>query len=220
MGIAFFAAYGVLLYYNCEAYSSARANQVGTKHEPSKPLTLTEGFIRIALLRITHMHTSFFPANLDLGCIKNGLKLGKVTLKIKKSFIEVASTEQSSLAKENNFTKALWGTYASHIKNMIKGVNDGFEKKLILEGVGYKSQVSGNKLVLALGFSHPVEVEIPAGLTIKAEKNILTTSGIDKELVGAFSAKVRALKKPEPYKGKGFRYSDEVIRRKQGKKSV
>jgi large subunit ribosomal protein L6 len=123
-------------------------------------------------------------------------------------------------AKENKQTKALWGTYASHIKNMIKGVNDGFEKKLILEGVGYKSQVAGNKLVLALGFSHPVEVIIPEGLNVKAEKNLLTIGGIDKELVGSFTAKVRALKKPEPYKGKGFRYFDEVIRRKQGKRSV
>ena len=125
-----------------------------------------------------------------------------------------------AVAKENKQTKALWGTYASHIKNMIKGVNDGFEKKLILEGVGYKSQVNSDKLILALGFSHPVEVEIPAGLNVKAEKNLLTISGIDKELVGSFSAKVRALKKPEPYKGKGFRYHDEIIRRKQGKKSV
>jgi len=125
-----------------------------------------------------------------------------------------------SVPKENNQTKVLWGTYASHIKNMVKGVNEGFEKKLILEGVGYKSQVNGNKLILALGFSHPVEVEIPPELNVKAEKNILTISGIDKELVGSFSAKVRALKKPEPYKGKGFRYFDEVIRRKQGKKSV
>jgi large subunit ribosomal protein L6 len=125
-----------------------------------------------------------------------------------------------SLVKENNQTRALWGTYASHIKNMVKGVNDGFEKKLVLEGVGFKSQVNGNKLVLALGFSHPVEVEIPAGLTVKAEKNTIFISGIDKELVGAWSAKVRALKEPEPYKGKGFHYSDEIVRRKQGKKSV
>ena len=125
-----------------------------------------------------------------------------------------------SLAKVNNQTKALWGTYASHIKNMVKGVNEGFEKKLVLEGVGYKSQVIGNKLVLALGFSHPVEIEIPPGLTIKAEKNIVTISGIDKELVGSWSAKIRALKKPEPYKGKGFHYDNEVVRRKQGKKSV
>lgn len=125
-----------------------------------------------------------------------------------------------SVPKENKQTKSLWGTYASHIKNMIEGVNNGFEKKLILEGVGYKSQVSGNKLVLALGFSHPVEVIIPEGLNVKAEKNLLTILGIDKELVGSFSAKIRDLKKPEPYKGKGFHYSDEIIRRKQGKKSV
>ena len=125
-----------------------------------------------------------------------------------------------SIPKINNQNRALWGTYASHIKNMVKGVNEGFEKKLILEGVGYKSQVVGNKLVLALGFSHPVEVEIPANLTVKAEKNLLTIEGNDKESVGAFSAKIRDLKKPEPYKGKGFRYHDEVIRRKQGKKNV
>ena len=122
--------------------------------------------------------------------------------------------------KENNQTKALWGTYASHIKNMVKGVNDGFEKKLVLEGVGYKSQVTGTKLILALGFSHQVEVEIPAELKVKAEKNLLTISGIDKELVGSFSAQIRDLKKPEPYKGKGFHYYDEVVRRKQGKKSI
>ncbi len=125
-----------------------------------------------------------------------------------------------TIAKENKQTKALWGAYASHIKNMVKGVTEGFEKKLILEGVGYKSQVNGDKLVLALGFSHPVEVMIPANLAVKAEKNLLTISGIDKELVGSFSAKLRAMKKPEPYKGKGFRYHDEVIRRKQGKKSA
>lgn len=122
--------------------------------------------------------------------------------------------------KKNNQTKTLWGTYASHVKNMIRGVNEGFEKKLVLEGVGYKSQTVGNKLVLSLGFSHPVEIEIPQELNVKAEKNILTISGINKELVGSFSAKIRALKKPEPYKGKGFRYIDEIIRRKQGKKSV
>ncbi len=125
-----------------------------------------------------------------------------------------------SPVKENISSKALWGTYASHIKNMIIGVNAGYEKKLILEGVGYKSEVSGKNLVLALGFSHPVKVEIPEGLKVTAEKNIITVSGIDKELVGQFTAKVRALKKPEPYKGKGFRYDTEVIRRKQGKKTA
>lgn len=123
--------------------------------------------------------------------------------------------------KENDRTvNALWGTYASHVKNMIEGVNNGFSKKLILEGVGFKSEVAGTVLKLALGFSHPVNVEIPTGLTVTAEKNNITISGINKELVGAFSAQIRTLKKPEPYKGKGFHYSDEVVRRKQGKKAA
>ena len=117
-------------------------------------------------------------------------------------------------------TNALWGTYASHVKNMITGVNDGYTKKLILEGVGFKSEVAGDTLNLALGFSHPVKVKIPEGLTVTAEKNNITVIGIDKELVGQFTSSLRSLKKPEPYKGKGFRYSDEVIRRKQGKKAA
>lgn len=115
---------------------------------------------------------------------------------------------------------ALWGTYASHLRNMIAGVNKAFEKKLIVEGIGFKSEVKGKELHLALGFSHPVKIGIPDGLKVTAEKNIITISGIDIETVGQFVAKTRALKKPEPYKGKGIRYSDEVIRRKQGKKSV
>lgn len=115
---------------------------------------------------------------------------------------------------------ALWGAYASHVKNMVDGVNIGYTKKLILEGVGFKSEVSGQNLNLALGFSHPVKVSIPSSLTVTAEKNVITVFGIDKELVGSFTASVRAMKKPEPYKGKGFRYFDEVIRRKQGKKAA
>ena len=117
-------------------------------------------------------------------------------------------------------SKALWGTYASHLINMVSGVNTPFTKKLILEGIGYKSEVKGDKIVFALGFSHPVEVVIPSTLKVTAEKNNITISGSNKEEVGAFAAKIRALKKPEPYKGKGMRYDTEVIRRKQGKKSV
>jgi large subunit ribosomal protein L6 len=116
--------------------------------------------------------------------------------------------------------KALWGTYASHIKNMIAGVNKPYEKKLIVEGIGFKADVKGKDLALALGFSHPINVPIPADLKVISEKNIVTVSGIDSEKVGQFAAVVRALKKPEPYLGKGIRYSDEVIRRKQGKKAA
>jgi len=122
--------------------------------------------------------------------------------------------------KEDKLSRSLWGTTASHINNMIAGVNKPFEKQLILEGVGFKSEVSGKTLVLALGFSHPVREEIPEGLTVKAEKNVITITGINIEQVGQFAAHIRQLKKPEPYKGKGFRYRDEVIRRKEGKKSV
>jgi len=115
---------------------------------------------------------------------------------------------------------ALWGTYASHIRNMIAGVNTPYVKKLIIEGIGFKSDIKGKELNLALGFSHPINMIIPNDLTVTAEKNIITVSGIDCESVGQFASRVRSMKKPEPYKGKGIRYEDEVIRRKQGKKSA
>lgn len=126
----------------------------------------------------------------------------------------------TSLAENTVFSRALWGTYASHINNMISGVNKPFEKKLVIEGIGFKSDVKGDNLVMSLGFSHEVIVPIPAGLKVTAEKNVLTISGIDKEKVGRFAADIRANKKPEPYKGKGIRYEKEVVRRKQGKKTA
>lgn len=116
--------------------------------------------------------------------------------------------------------RAIIGTYASHVRNMIEGVNTGFTKKLFIEGVGFKWDVQGKKLNLSLGFSHPVSMAIPDGLTVAADKATLTISGFDKELVGQFAANVRDQKKPEPYKGKGIRYDNEVIRRKQGKKAA
>ena len=125
-----------------------------------------------------------------------------------------------NIKRNDKFSQSLWGTYASHIKNMIAGVQTPYQKKLILEGVGFKSEVKGKVFNFALGFSHPVVVPIPEGITATAEKNNITITGIDKELVGNFTAAIRALKKPEPYKGKGMRYEGEVIRRKQGKKTV
>ena len=122
--------------------------------------------------------------------------------------------------KETVFAKALWGTYGSHLINMIQGVTTGFQKKLIIEGVGFKSNVVGNKLVLDLGFSHTIEEEIPKDLSVTAEKNVVTITGFDKELVGQFSATIRSYKRTEPYKGKGIRYEGEIVRRKQGKKTV
>ena len=125
-----------------------------------------------------------------------------------------------NIKRNDKFSKSLWGTYASHIKNMIKGVETPYQKKLILEGVGFKSEVKEKELHFALGFSHPVIVKLPEGIVATAEKNNITITGIDKELVGSFTAGIRSLKKPEPYKGKGMRYENEVIRRKQGKKTA
>ncbi len=116
--------------------------------------------------------------------------------------------------------KALWGTYSSHLQNMIAGVNKHFERKLIVEGIGYKADVKGKDLHMALGFSHPIKVEIPSNLKVTSEKGVITVTGIDSEAVGQFASKIRAFKKPEPYKGKGIRYDGEVIRRKQGKKTA
>ncbi|MBI2096440.1 MAG: 50S ribosomal protein L6 [Candidatus Taylorbacteria bacterium] len=116
--------------------------------------------------------------------------------------------------------KPLLGAYASHLRNMIRGVNEEYEKKLIIEGIGFKAEVKGGEIVLSLGFSHPVKIKIPDGVKVTQEKGVLLVSGIDKERVGEFAAAIRSLREPEPYKGKGIRYSDEVIRRKQGKKTV
>lgn len=148
---------------------------------------------------------------------------GTLTREVKPDVIILVDGGYVTLKPKNDadiFSRALWGTYASHVKNMLAGVTTPYMKKLILEGVGFKSEVKGTDLVLALGFSHGVTVPIPTGLTVTAEKNNITITGIDKEMVGQFAAKVRAMKKPEPYKGKGFRYDGEVIRRKQGKKAA
>jgi large subunit ribosomal protein L6 len=122
--------------------------------------------------------------------------------------------------RDNVATRALWGTYASHLINMIEGVTKGFQKKLIIEGVGFRATVTGAKMTLNLGLSHPVNLPIPTGLKVTVEKNLVSISGFDKELVGQFAATVRAYKEPEPYKGKGIRYEGEIIRRKEGKKVV
>ncbi|MEI6042053.1 MAG: 50S ribosomal protein L6 [bacterium] len=116
--------------------------------------------------------------------------------------------------------RALWGTYGSHLKNMVIGVTEQFTKKLLLEGIGYKAEVVGNQINLNLGFSHPIHVAIPEGVTVTTEKGQVIFSGCDKEAVFQLASQVRALKKPEPYKGKGFRYEGEVIKRKQGKKAA
>ena len=121
---------------------------------------------------------------------------------------------------KTRLARALWGTYAAHVRVMVNGVNTPFVKKLDVQGIGYKAELQGKVLKLIVGFSHPVLVAIPEGLTVLVEKNIITITGISKDAVGQFAAKVRAIKKPEPYKGKGIRYEGEVVREKQGKKAA
>ncbi len=116
--------------------------------------------------------------------------------------------------------KALWGTFASLIQNLIIGVTEGYEKKLEINGVGYGWKVSGKKVTVNAGFSHPVDFELPEGIEASVEENVLTIAGINKQLVGEVAANLRKIRKPEPYKGSGIKYVDEQIRRKAGKQVV
>lgn len=136
--------------------------------------------------------------------------------------VKVDNEEKSiTISRDGDFkqAKANTGTMWSLTKNSIDGVRDGFSKVLEIEGVGYRAVLEGKNLVLRLGFSHPINFTPPEGVSVSVEKNVLTISGIDKELVGYVAAKIRSFKKPEPYKGKGIRYQGEVVRRKAGKKT-
>lgn len=134
---------------------------------------------------------------------------GKVVVSLKR--------EYSTAPKK---VKALWGLYRALINNAILGVSRGFEKKLEINGVGYKAQLEGEDLSLNIGFSHPVKVKCPEGIKFSIEKNIITVSGLDKDKVGRTAAKIREVRKADPYKAKGIKYEGEKIRRKEGKKAV
>jgi large subunit ribosomal protein L6 len=118
---------------------------------------------------------------------------------------------------ENTRDRSLWGTFSSIIENMIEGVNTGFKKQLEINGVGYKAVLKGVNLSLEVGYTNPVEVKPLTGISFKVEKNIITVEGADKQQVGEMAAMIRRVRKPEPYKGKGIKYVDEVIQRKAGK---
>ncbi len=147
---------------------------------------------------------------------------GELTLKLNPAVdVDISVAELSvKPALMTKKTPALWGLTRAVIQNMVDGVTKGFEKKLEIEGIGYRANLDGQNLLFSLGFSHPVRFEAPKGVQFKVEKNVITVSGIDKSLVGETSARIRNLKPPEPYKGKGIHYKGEVIRRKQGKKAV
>ncbi len=122
--------------------------------------------------------------------------------------------------KKTKQMTALWGLTRALLMNAVIGVAEGYSKKLIIEGIGYRAKLEGTTLVLELGYSHDIRIDAPEGIAFELEKTTITISGFDKQLVGNTAAKIRAYRKPEPYKGKGIRYDGEVIRRKAGKKAI
>ncbi|HLD91799.1 MAG TPA: 50S ribosomal protein L6 [Patescibacteria group bacterium] len=122
-----------------------------------------------------------------------------------------------SVKKETKFAKSIWGTTRKLIDNMVKGVVEGWSKQLELVGTGYRAEVQGKTLILTVGYSHPIKIEAPEGVNFKVEKGIITVDGTDRQVIGQISANIRGVRPPEPYKGKGVKYIDEVIRKKAGK---
>lgn len=134
-----------------------------------------------------------------------------ITLEQKEDLLRVIKPEKSHV------TSAIYGTTRANIANMVNGVSKGWEKSLEIVGTGFRGEVNGRDLVLTVGYSHPVKYEAPGGITFKVEKSIITISGHNKELVGKVASEVRMIRKPEPYKGKGLKYTTEIVRRKVGK---
>ena len=146
---------------------------------------------------------------------------GSLTQKMLKDISLKQEGNEITLERANEAAKAMHGTMNALLHNMITGVTKGYEKGLEIVGVGYRFQVSGKKLTIQAGYSHPVVLDIPEGLTVESPSNTeIVIKGISKEAVGEFAANVRKVRKPEPYKGKGIRYKDEHIRRKEGKKAA
>ena len=145
---------------------------------------------------------------------------GELSTAINKNItVEILENEVKLTRKNDNFKK-FHGTANANIRNIVIGVTEGFSKKLEAVGVGYRFQLKGKELVVSAGYSNPVNVKVPEGITLEVPSNTeLLISGIDKQKVGQFAAEVRAIRKPEPYKGKGIRYTDEHVRRKEGKKA-
>ena len=145
---------------------------------------------------------------------------GELSTEINPNITVTVKDNKLTVERKNDNFKNFHGTANANIRNMIIGVTEGFEKKLEAIGVGYRFNVSGKTITVNAGYSHPIVVEIPEGITVEAPSNTeLTIKGIDKCLIGEFAANIRKIRQPEPYKGKGIRYKDEVVRRKEGKKA-
>jgi len=148
--------------------------------------------------------------------------LGKLSMKVHPA-IKVSSADSKILLTridDGKESKSLHGLMRSLVNNMVTGVTKGFEKKLTISGIGFRAEVNGSNLALSIGLSHPVEFPIPAGIKIMVEKQLITVSGIDKQLVGETAATIRKLKKTEPYKLKGIKYENEIVKKKAGKAAV
>ncbi len=146
---------------------------------------------------------------------------GELSTEIHKGINVTVEENEVIVTRESDNLKNFHGTVNANIKNMIIGVTEGYEKSLEAVGVGYRFNVSGKTITISAGYSHPVKIEVPAGLTVEAISNTeISIKGIDKCLVGEFAANVRKVREPEPYKGKGIRYKEEHIRRKEGKKAA
>ena len=164
------------------------------------------------------------PTGVALSCNGNVVTVkgpkGELSTVINENITVNVNENEVTLTRKNDNYKKYHGTANANIKNMIIGVTDGFEKKLESVGVGYRFQLKGTELVVTAGYSHPVNLSIPEGIQLEVPSNTeLFVRGIDKQKVGEFAADVRKIRKPEPYKGKGIRYADEHIRRKEGKKA-
>lgn len=157
--------------------------------------------------------------NIDPLEVKVTGPLGELSVAIPHGISVVKKSEGLEVVRSNNtkIQRSLHGTVRSLLQGVVTGVINGFEKKLELVGIGYRANVEGNSLVLNVGFTHPVKLEISNDIKVKIEKNVISVFGTDKQKVGQFAAVIRAVKKPDPYKGKGIRYQGEVVRIKQGK---
>ena len=164
------------------------------------------------------------PANVTVSVDGNVVTVkgpkGELSTEVNKNITVTVKDNEVTVTRKNDNFKNFHGTANALINNMIIGVTEGYEKKLESIGVGYRFQIKGKDLVVTAGYSHPVEVKTPDGITLESPSNTeLLIKGIDKCLVGEFAANVRKIRRPEPYKGKGIKYTDEHIRRKEGKKA-